>query len=755
MHNKYRLIWLFVFLIMIKPLHAQKGRVDSIVTLLEKSRSAKGLDTVTFMTAINLIREVSLTDSAISRIENVATGFNKGTIEDINYYIRLIVFENLMATDPGKAIGYGKRNVEQLEKNKLVNATQLKYNFLIDLRVPYRNLNRFEEAFNYFGEKLGDYKIKKASEGLAACHYVLGGFYRLTGLYDQAIYQMKKAISLIDSNATGDPFLFDMSRVSNKPQWLVDKTILGTCYLSKGDYVEAQKYFLQSFKLVQKERSNKGFDTLNLIFSTGNIVLAKILTNQLDSVDYYLKLFSVVLTKNNYDDISWYLQMAAFYKIKTGELDAAETLLSQCKKIIQEKKVTIYNTTGFSNPDYYIALLRIQQKNYPAAIESLLTEIRLCRKHRPIVLRDYKLLAEVYSFSGDNQKSKEAYLNFINLQDSMLLDENKYRSVSFELEQQINEKELSINKLQSDNKVSSLYRNFSIGIALLLLLLALGLYNRFRVKQKSNLVLEKAFSDLKSTQAQLIQSEKMASLGELTAGIAHEIQNPLNFVNNFSEVNTELLTEMKDELNKGNIDDAKAIADDVIGNEQKINHHGKRADAIVKGMLQHSRSSSGVKEPTDINALADEYLRLAYHGLRAKDKSFNATMVTDFDASIGMINIIPQDIGRVILNLITNAFYVVNEKKQFAKEGYEPTVSVTTKRSGDSVSIIVKDNGNGIPQKVLDKIFQPFFTTKPTGQGTGLGLSLSYDIVKAHGGDISVETKQGECSEFIIQLPRT
>ena len=266
---------------------------------------------------------------------------------------------------------------------------------------------------------------------------------------------------------------------------------------------------------------------------------------------------------------------------------------------------------------------------------------------------------------------------------------------------------------------------------------------------------EEALVELKATQSQLIQSEKMASLGELTAGIAHEIQNPLNFVNNFSEVSTELVDEMNEEIDKGNLQDAKEIANDLKQNLEKINHHGKRAGDIVKGMLQHSRSSSGQKEPTDINALADEYLRLAYHGLRAKDKSFNATMKTDFDTSIGNIDLIPQDIGRVILNLITNAFYVVDEKKKQIGEGYEPTVSVSTKKIGDKVEIKVSDNGNGIPQKVLDKIFQPFFTTKPTGQGTGLGLSLSYDIVKAHGGELKVETKEGEGAEFVIQLPIT
>jgi len=266
--------------------------------------------------------------------------------------------------------------------------------------------------------------------------------------------------------------------------------------------------------------------------------------------------------------------------------------------------------------------------------------------------------------------------------------------------------------------------------------------------------IEKAYTELKATQSQLIQSEKMASLGELTAGIAHEIQNPLNFVNNFAEVNSELIAEMKEELLSGNFNEAKKIADNIDENEKKIIFHGKRADTIVKGMLQHSRSSSGVKELTDINALADEYLRLAYHGLRAKDKAFNASMKTEFNESLGKVSVVPQDIGRVILNLITNAFYAVYEKKMQDLAGYEPLVTVSTKRDVDKVLISVKDNGNGIPQKVLDKIFQPFFTTKPTGSGTGLGLSMSYDIVtKAHSGEIKVETKEGEGTEFIVVLP--
>jgi len=268
--------------------------------------------------------------------------------------------------------------------------------------------------------------------------------------------------------------------------------------------------------------------------------------------------------------------------------------------------------------------------------------------------------------------------------------------------------------------------------------------------------LNQSLIDLKATQTQLIQSEKMASLGELTAGIAHEIQNPLNFVNNFSEVSIELLEELKEEEEKGHKEDVIAIAGDLIQNLGKIRHHGQRADAIVKGMLQHSRTASGKKEPADINALADEYLRLAYHGSRAKDKEFNAELITHFDEKVPKVNIIPQDIGRVLLNVMNNAFYATQQKSKTAGAEYKPTVEVSTAIADRSVIVKVKDNGDGIPDNIKDKIMQPFFTTKPTGEGTGLGLSLSYDIVvKGHGGKIAVNTEKGEFAQFEIILPLT
>ena len=366
------------------------------------------------------------------------------------------------------------------------------------------------------------------------------------------------------------------------------------------------------------------------------------------------------------------------------------------------------------------------------------------------IISAYTSLVRIYK-NHNRADSALVYLELANAaKDSMLGMEKIKQFQNIGFDEQLRLQELEKENLQTKSKIRVYSLLGGLGI---LLIVAFLLYRNNRQKQKTNKVLETTLSNLKNTQSQLIQSEKMASLGELTAGIAHEIQNPLNFVNNFSEVSNELIDELNEELNKGDIREAKVISSNIKQNLEKINHHGKRADAIVKGMLQHSRSSTGQKEPTDINALCDEYLRLSYHGLRAKDKSFNATTKTEFDASIGNINIISQDIGRVILNLINNAFYAVDEKKKQNLNGYEPTVSVSTKKTNGKVEIKVADNGNGIPQKVLDKIFQPFFTTKPTGQGTGLGLSLSYDIVKAHGGELKVETEEGKGSAFIIKLP--
>jgi signal transduction histidine kinase len=402
---------------------------------------------------------------------------------------------------------------------------------------------------------------------------------------------------------------------------------------------------------------------------------------------------------------------------------------------------------------------------------------RLSTLNNPANLLDaYKQLSDLYK---DNKQYDSAYKysqNFVVLKDSLQDLTKISEAQNFVLNQTLLDQQVEQAKKEAVQQANTRVKMYALAAVIAFILLAAFLLMRnLRMKRAANILLtqqkeeiQNSLSALKEAQSQLIQSEKMASLGELTAGIAHEIQNPLNFVNNFSEVNKELLAEMNEEMEKGNYDEVKAIAKDITENEEKINHHGKRAGDIVKGMLQHSRSSSGQKELTDINKLTDEYLRLAYHGLRAKDpkdaahKTFNATLKTDFDETIGNINIIPQDIGRVILNLITNAFYAVDEKKKQQSQGlptfeklatlYEPTVSISTKKLNNKVEIAVSDNGNGIPQNIIDKIFQPFFTTKPTGQGTGLGLSLSYDIIKAHGGNLLVESGE-EGARFIIYLP--
>jgi two-component system NtrC family sensor kinase len=409
-----------------------------------------------------------------------------------------------------------------------------------------------------------------------------------------------------------------------------------------------------------------------------------------------------------------------------------------------------------------------------AMMDSSLFYARLCLKtaldkgFQGYISQSSELIAEY--FKGKHNPDSAYYYQQIGFDAYKKLynDESTLEFQNMVFAEQQKEKDIAAGEKVAAEEYKSRLRLYALlGVIAIAVLIGVIVFRNGRQRQRSydlltkqkqeidlqKMRLEESFNNLTATQSQLIQSEKMASLGELTAGIAHEIQNPLNFVNNFSEMNSELLTEMKGELINGNIDGAKAIAEDVIRNEEKINHHGKRADAIVKGMLQHSRSSNGIKEPTDINALVDEYLRLAYHGLRAKDKSFNSAMKTDLDATIGAVKIIPQDFGRVILNLVTNAFYAVDEKKKQGGNGYEPAVSVSTKKQANRIDISVKDNGNGIPQKILDKIFQPFFTTKPAGQGTGLGLSLSYDIVKAHGGELKVEAKEGEGSVFTVSIP--
>ena len=523
-------------------------------------------------------------------------------------------------------------------------------------------------------------------------------------------------------------------------------------YRDAGDYRKALMY---AFMGEQKARANniKGRLTFGNTTHLAPLLLAEIaqiyvLMGELDSAILYTQ--KAIDDKELFQGTEWnfpiYLQ--ATCQTMKGDYQSAIKNFRTAKILATQNgfdRDTIQNMSGMST--LFIKTNQLDSALYYAKI---VVRDWWNECERKCLIESNNNLAIIYKLSG-NADSALKYTEITHaLNDSIFSKEKDRELQRVAFRDELKQQEIIAEQAKYKSRVQ--FYTLSAGLLILVLLAAI-LWRNNRQKQKARNKIEQAYNELKSTQAQLIQSEKMASLGELTAGIAHEIQNPLNFVNNFSEVSNELVDEMKSELATGNTQLANEIADDIKQNLEKINHHGKRADAIVKGMLQHSRSSSGIKEATDINALCDEYLRLAFHGLRAKDKSFNATMGTDFDESIGNINIIPQDMGRVILNLINNAFYAVDEKKKQNQNGYEPTVTVSTKKMNGKVEIKVADNGNGIPQKVLDKIFQPFFTTKPTGQGTGLGLSLSYDIVKAHGGELKVETKEGEGSEFIISIP--
>jgi two-component system NtrC family sensor kinase len=519
---------------------------------------------------------------------------------------------------------------------------------------------------------------------------------------------------------------------------------LGNCYPNNRKL--SKEYYLKAL-----ENSRKGNDYLFTSFNLGNLADKLMQEQKKDSaISLYIESYKLAVEKNLEPAIPIALLDLSFFDKKENKL--------QYYRQTSQMPFTIRNSGMKSSIDSRYAKYYMEQKRMDSALYFAK------QVYNNAKTADLTLQLNALALMGDyyralpNTDSTLSYLErFYTLKDSLYGDKVVEQAQTMAYNDMQRQKELEAQNIAFKNRMMFYFLS---AIAFFLIILAFIFWRSKRKEQQAKAMVQKQNDDLaqtldklKATQSQLIQSEKMVSLGELTAGIAHEIQNPLNFVNNFSEVSMELIDEMEAEMAKGDTDEAIAIATDIKQNLEKINYHGKRADGIVKGMLQHSRSSSGIKEPTDINKLADEYLRLAYHGLRAKDKSFNATIKTDYDETIGTLTIIPQDMGRVILNLITNAFYVVDEKRKQIGEGYEPTVSVSTKKVGDEVTISVKDNGNGIPQKVLDKIFQPFFTTKPTGQGTGLGLSLSYDIVKAHNGELKVETKEGEGTEFYITLP--
>jgi two-component system, NtrC family, sensor kinase len=621
----------------------------------------------------------------------------------------------------------------------------------------YMTTGKLDSAKQDFLTSLEIRKKIGQKRGIAQSYFSVGNYYLTLDSLPEALENFYHALEIYEG--TGDSTFLGGVRY-----------ILSQIYLNQGNDSEA---FINA-RLASEIAKRTGSYTIavNAMEILGNIQFdqqqyEKALQTFQEAIEM---LVQVGLGQTNTGEI--YIRIGDTYQ-KQGEIEFSNgnpgTGLQKYNQALAMYDTTkkIFIGRSYSAPvvalGIYIAKIYIHLKKYQEA-RKLLEEF-LKQPQNTIYETDpgdaYANLASLDSAEGNYKKAFQEYKIYIRNRDSIYKVRNDKRIFSIQMQHEFNVREADAKALQAkkdeEARESKTRQNFAI-IALTILILcvlavALIQMRNNNAKQKANKLLENALINLKSTQAQLIQSEKLASLGELTAGIAHEIQNPLNFMNNFSEVNHELIQEMEQEIDRGNMENLKTITADIRNNEAKISHHGKRADAIVKGMLQHSRSGSGLKQPTDINALADEYLRLSYHGQRAKDNSFNADLQSDYDKSIGKIDIIPQDIGRVLLNLYNNAFYAVAEKAQQKPDDYEPTIRVSTRRINDKVEIKVADNGNGIPPGVMDKIFQPFFTTKPTGQGTGLGLSLSYDIVKAHGGELKVETKEGEGTEFMVQIP--
>ena len=636
----------------------------------------------------------------------------------------------------------------------------------------FRKLNRPAASILYFQAKLAQYQARGAKRNLSWCHFALGGPFAKQGDYNRGISHYLRSA--------------DLARAFNRYSQANQLKVVGYFYAEWGNPAKALHFLRQALAVEATLPPRAGFD--RKAYTYRGMAQAY---RQLRNYPAALRYATLALAGNPADTTRRYVALVPQNKVyglvvKSAVLldmqrvAEAGPLLTRAQHLADSLKLGINNSPGgILELDATLARYYAARGESAPAETYWLTAYRRAREDKqvPQRLSYLRALADFYAQQGQAAPAGRYARTALALSDSLSATQGAFHVAQYEAEraeqaQQARIQGLRLAQVQEAARARRQRLLLGAALAVLALLAGLGfvLWRGNRRQQRANALLHQqkaeiqaqrdqttqALTELRATQAQLIQKEKMASLGELTAGIAHEIQNPLNFVNNFSEVSTELLEELEEEQAKPSRDaglEAELVGD-LRQNLGKISHHGRRAAAIVKGMLEHSRTSTGERTPTDLNQLAEEYLRLAYQGLRAKDKTFNTTLATDFAAELPLVEAVAGDLGRVLLNLFGNAFYAVQKRQQTGEAGYKPTVSVRTKQVGKQVEIRVSDNGTGIPDEVKAKIFQPFFTTKPTGEGTGLGLSLSYDIItKAHAGTLSVESQPGQGTEFSICLP--
>jgi two-component system NtrC family sensor kinase len=739
-HSTMKTFTTFLMLLFfILQAHSQPKKIDSLNNLINKATTDTArinliIKQIRLVSAINLDTAINLGKKALEEAQKIK--YYRGEID-----VRQGLASNYCFKGEFKAAEHHLRFLEHfiLPSKDSTDLANIYANF----GMMYGIQSRYDSSI-YFYEKaivIGERSEKKTSKASNYSNIAIA--YQQQSNFSQALFYQQKALKIAEENQDEVDQAYTYMNMANT-------------YSDLDDSVRAEQNFLKAIELARKT------GTANVeLYGYSNLATLYMKGEKWQRVyEFAMKAATLGGAMGDQGIHAASMSKAAIALAYTNKFKDA---LSLAKRAILIADSSSQPLSIFQANSTMATVLKLQG-NCKEAIpyyEKGFLSLEASDIYTASNGEAYLELSECFEQIGDHEKALGAYKTSSQISDSVRRKENIRKATELTMNYEFEKKQQVQQTEQKSKDAVAAAKQLALMVGLgLTLVLAVVAFIGFRNKQKANALLKQqkeeihsTLTRLKSTQSQLIQSEKMASLGELTGGIAHEIENPLNFVNNFSEVNKELLAEMGEEIDKGNFAEVKIIANNVITNGEKIIHHGKRADAIVKNMLQHSRGGSGVKEPTDINALAEEYLRLAYHGVRAKDKSFNASLKTDFDKSIGNISVIPQDIGRAILNMINNAFYAVTEKNRQNGDGYQPTVTMITRKLGDKVLISVKDNGNGIPQKILDKIFQPFFTTKPTGQGTGLGLSLSYDIVKAHGGELNVDTKEGHGSEFIVTLP--